>query len=169
MMAPKRTCRRQSRPGLGQKRMSEGSHGSPVEGSSCACCWDDITSENYVEYRSFDSSSAHSSLQWLPSGYCQACVEQLIKTQWYTYVSSIEKSTCRAEMKRLLARGPPVNVRDPKAMPCPDEREVAELWYISDGAVHDAKLEGSLTGEAREAFWKEKLEFFLEDEGDEQE
>lgn len=26
-------------------------HGKPVEEMECACCYDDITAENYIEYR----------------------------------------------------------------------------------------------------------------------
>ena len=37
-------------------------HGAPAEGATCMCCWDDVSLENYVEYK-FESSS-----NWLPSG-----------------------------------------------------------------------------------------------------
>jgi len=135
-------------------------HKEPVEGNTCACCWDDICQSNYVEYRS------HESGDWLSSGYCQSCLQHLIQTQWQVYISSLEKSTCRAEMKRLLGRGPPINLRDPKALPCPNDGEVFEVWFMSDGAIHSAKLDGSLLGEDRDIFWREKLEFFPEEESD---
>jgi hypothetical protein len=143
--------------------MNTDSHSTPAEGVNCMCCWDDISSANYVEYRPASGSA------WLASGYCQTCIEELIRTQWQVYVSGIEKSTCRAEMKRLLGRGPPINLRDSKALACPDEGEVHELWYTSDNQIHSAKLLGSLEGEERDKFWKEKLEFFPNDEPDEEE
>jgi|MesohylFT_1024984.scaffolds.fasta_scaffold477611_1 hypothetical protein len=42
--------------------IASAAHGAPVEGATCMCCWDDVTSDNYVEYR-FESSAS-----WHPSG-----------------------------------------------------------------------------------------------------
>lgn len=39
--------------------------------------------------------------------------------------------------------------------------EVHSLWYASDGSVRVAKLEGSLTGDARAKYWAEQKEFRL--------
>lgn len=122
------------------------SHGSPAEGMSCACCWDDITGENYVEYLPYPSSENNHHPTWLPSGFCQTCLQHLLKTQFSLWTESLAKSTCLAEQRRLLRRGPPVNVRDDKALPCPNNEEVHKLWYSSTGSEHSAKLEGSLEG-----------------------
>jgi hypothetical protein len=104
-------------------------------------CWDDIDDNNYVEYR------ATANGDWQPSGFCETCVSYLLKTQWDLYTSALAKTTCKAEQRRLLKAGPPVNLKDAKALPCPDEGEVHSLWFKSDSAEHSAKLEGSLTGE----------------------
>lgn len=122
------------------------SHGTPTEGMSCACCWDDITGENYVEYLPYSSSENNHHPTWLPSGFCQTCLQHLLKTQFSLWTESLAKSTCLAEQRRLLRRGPPVNVRDDKALPCPNNEEVHKLWYSSTGSEHSAKLEGSLEG-----------------------
>ena len=45
-----------------------------------------------------------------------------------------------------MAKGPPINISDPKALPCPDSGEVHSLWYMVDLKEHSAKLEGSLVG-----------------------
>jgi hypothetical protein len=108
-------------------------------------CWDDIDDNNYVEYR------ATANGDWQPSGFCETCVSYLLKTQWDLYTSALAKTTCKAEQRRLLKAGPPVNLKDAKALPCPDEGEVHSLWFKSDSAEHSAKLEGSLTGEVRYA------------------
>eukprot|EP00596_Hydrurales_sp_CCMP1899_P001337 CAMPEP_0119041888 /NCGR_PEP_ID=MMETSP1177-20130426/14160_1 /TAXON_ID=2985 /ORGANISM="Ochromonas sp, Strain CCMP1899" /LENGTH=105 /DNA_ID=CAMNT_0007008289 /DNA_START=231 /DNA_END=548 /DNA_ORIENTATION=+ len=93
------------------------------------------------------------------------------KTQWSTYTTALEKTTCKAEQRRLLAKGPPINVSDTKALPCPDGGEVHTLWYMSDGLERSAKLEGSLTGEDRQKYWDEQASFYIaeevDDEGDE--
>lgn len=104
------------------------------------------------------------------------CIEHLLKTQWGAYRTALEKTNCKvcfrkldfcefsvistafslsccghqAEQRRLLARGPPINISDAKALPCPDNGEVHSLWYMSDGQDHSAKLEGSLTGEVEQ-------------------
>ena len=123
------------------------SHGTPSESSTCACCWDDISPENYVEYLPYPHSENNHSPQWLPSGFCQTCLEHLLRTQFSLWTESLAKSTCLAEQRRLLRNGPPVNLRDDKALPCPNKGEVHKLWYMSDGQIHSAKLEGSLEGE----------------------
>jgi hypothetical protein len=40
-----------------------------------------------------------------------------------------------------------VNISDKTALPCPDDGEVAALWFMSTGQEHSPKLEGSLVGE----------------------
>lgn len=119
------------------------SHSTPQDGTTCQCCWDDITEQNYVEYKSSENGS------WMPSGFCQMCIGELIKTQFEGYVNALKSTKCKAEQRRLLERGPPVNVFDAKALPCADNNngEVHALWFMSDGQEHSAKLDGSLTGE----------------------
>ena len=70
-----------------------------------------------------------------------------MKSQWSTYTTALSKTTCKAEQRRLLARGPPINISDPKALECPDGGEVHSLWYMADGKEYSAKLEGSYVGE----------------------
>ena len=47
-----------------EQSSSSGQHAEPVNGSNCMCCWDDLESSNYAEYRVSTNSD------WLPSGYC---------------------------------------------------------------------------------------------------
>lgn len=162
--------------------MSE--HKQVVDGSTCMSCWDDIDSSNYVEFKSSATS------EWIASGFCQVCVDYLIKTQWELYTGALAKTTCKAEQRRLLKAGPPINLKDAKALPCPDEGEVHSLWYASDSAEHSAKLAGSLEGEVatldsvyvltrlvpksqfrllldvqeRTKFWNDQAQFYSEDE-----
>ena len=48
-------------------------------------------------------------------------------------------------------------------MPCGEDGkdEVHALWFASEGAVKPAKLDGSLTGDARAKYWAEQKEFRL--------
>lgn len=124
-------------------------HGTPSSGSTCACCWDDLSPENYVEYLPYPHEENNNSPAWTPSKFCQTCIEHLIRTQFSLWTESLAKSTCLAEQRRLLRKGPPINLRDDKALPCPDNGEVDKLWYMSDGHIHSAKLEGSYEGEVR--------------------
>lgn len=52
---------------------SSSQHNLPAEGSSCLCCWDDLETTTYVEYKSSADSN------WLPSGYCNGkyCIDVL--------------------------------------------------------------------------------------------
>jgi len=143
------------------------SHGKPADGSACACCWEDLSSENYVEYR------VEAEGEWKPCGFCMDCVGMLLQSQWKTYTEGLAKSTCKAEQRRMLEKGPPINVSDKSAMPCPDgtdkgNAEVHSLWYMSDGEEHSAKLDGSLEGEERQKYWDEQKAFYIVDEAEEE-
>ena len=130
-------------------------HGTPSEGAACACCWDDLGQETYVEYKTSETSA------WLPSGFCINCVNHLLDTQWDVYVNALAKTTCKAEQRRLLAKGPPINLKDTKALPCPDDGEVHSLWFMVDNTERSAKLRGSLVGEVSEAVWYHALSTML--------
>lgn len=121
--------------------MATVTHGIPKEGATCMSCWDDVDSTSYVEYKS--STEA----EWLPSGFCVSCVEHLLNSQWEIYTTALAKTTCKAEQRRLLKAGPPINIKDATALACPDNGEVYSLWFMRDGEVHSAKLTGSLVGE----------------------
>lgn len=86
-------------------------HGEPPEGLECLVTMEDITSENYVEYQ------CHPSLAWLPAKMEQGVIEELLRTQFHAYVERVKKTDCQAELKRLLASGPPVYVADPLGLP----------------------------------------------------
>lgn len=134
--------------------MSAVVHGEPVEGKACMCCWEDLSKENYVEYR----TTADTTL-WLPCGYCQGCIQELLSSQWDAYVAALAKSTCRAETRRLVARGPPTTVFDSSALACPEGAEVHSLWFMSDSGEHSSQLEKALTGSARAEYWDELRKF----------
>src|SRR5687768_13407361 len=115
-------------------------HKLPAEGATCMSCWDDIDSSIYVEFKTSENS------EWLPSGFCENCVKHLLDNQWELYTSALAKTTCKAEQRRLLKIGPPINIKDHTALACPDGGEVFLIWYMSDGQEHSAKLKGSLMG-----------------------
>mmetsp|Transcript_9061 Transcript_9061/g.13536 ORF Transcript_9061/g.13536 Transcript_9061/m.13536 type:complete len:144 (+) Transcript_9061:29-460(+) len=126
-------------------------HGKPEAGMECMSCMDDISEENYAEY--FVQG------KWLPSKFCVDCVETLLSSQWERYLTMLEKASCKAELRRLLERGPPQRIFDKNALPCPDGCEVEELWYSNENALKSSKLRGALEGEEREIWWQEKLAF----------
>eukprot|EP00953_Heterococcus_sp_UTEX-ZZ885_P030338 16036-Heterococcus_DN1.PRE.2 len=133
-------------------------HSAPSEGMECMACMEEIDTDGYVEYRTEHGP-------WMPSLFCATCVDYLLTSQWQKYVDQLAKASCKAEQRRLLDKGPPINISDRNAMPCPDNAEVALLWYGRDSQEHSAKLAGSLTGTERQVWWDEKLAFrFEEDE-----
>jgi hypothetical protein len=135
-------------------------HQSPQ--GECIFCCDDITQENYVEYRGTSTS------KWLPAIYCENCiVEQFINRQWQTYLDNMAKADCAAALRRVLSAPPPQCVKD-AGLPCEDNEtgEVYEFWFASTNEIRDAKLKDALEGAERDAFWAEKKAFL---EGMEQE
>jgi hypothetical protein len=124
-----------------------GGHHAIESGASCACCFEDLTPHNYVEYLPYPSAVNDNQPLWLPAQYCQDCIQQLLSTQWSTYTEALLKTTCKAEQRRLLTRGPPINLRDDRAMPCPNNEEIHKLWLSSTDEVRSAKLDFSLIGE----------------------
>jgi hypothetical protein len=115
-------------------------------------------------------------------------VSHLLKTSWQKYLKGVEQADCQATLNRLIAGqreivfwgvdcalsvvvcpgGPPINLVDATGLPCPpagssdpasESGAVHQFWHESDGKEHSAKLEGSLTGEARMAWWSERKVF----------
>lgn len=66
----------------------------------------------------------------------------------------------------LPKRGPPLKIRDDKALAVPEDAAVELLWYSSDGLEHSSKLVGALEGEERTKYWEEQKSFYIHDEVD---
>lgn len=116
----------------------------------CSCCYGDIDENNFVLYNEKMEGT------WKSSKYCKICVAYMLENAWGTYIGLVGKADCAAALKRLIQNGPPINLRDPIAFACDNGTgEVASLYY--DGAVHSAKLVGSLEEEERETFWNTQL------------
>ena len=64
-------------------------HLQPTEGATCACCWDDIDTSNYVEYKASPDDI------WHPSGYCLGCIDILLKSQWQQYNEQVKTVNCK--------------------------------------------------------------------------
>jgi hypothetical protein len=115
-----------------------------------------------VEYQGYPS------LQWRPALFEQSAVEQLMADQFHQFVERVKTTDCQAELRRLLAAGPPVYVSDPNGFPLVEgDTHVVRLWYASDNQERSAKLAGAVEGEEREALWNE-LKGFLIVEGKEE-
>eukprot|EP00523_Entomoneis_sp_CCMP467_P000335 CAMPEP_0168746664 /NCGR_PEP_ID=MMETSP0724-20121128/15266_1 /TAXON_ID=265536 /ORGANISM="Amphiprora sp., Strain CCMP467" /LENGTH=142 /DNA_ID=CAMNT_0008794447 /DNA_START=144 /DNA_END=572 /DNA_ORIENTATION=- len=127
---------------------------------------EDITIEdgNYVEYQSYPS------LKWKPCLYERAVIEKLLDDQFKSFVERVKKTDCQAELRRLLAAGPPIWLEDQHALPLDDGDEyVIKLWFSHDQQERSAKLKGAVEGAEREALWAELKQFIIEEgkeEGD---
>jgi hypothetical protein len=115
-----------------------------------------------VEYQSFPS------LQWKPCLYERIIVEKLLAEQFQDFIERVKKTDCQAELRRLLAKGPPVYLEDGHALPLEEgDTHVSRLWFASDGQERSAKLHGAVEGEDRDKLWTE-LKGFLIEEGKEE-
>lgn len=100
-------------------------------------------------------------------------IEQLVAQQFEQYVSRVKETDCQAELKRLLAKGPPIWVQDKNALPLAQETDthVSKLWFASDDLERSAKLTGALEGEERQKLWDELQQFIIvegKEEGDDE-
>lgn len=140
-------------------------HGKPDEGMECLCTMDDITEEdgNYCEYQTYPSMKWHASL------FCTSVVKQLVQTQFHNYMKSVQQPDCKAELRRLLKKGPPIYVEDKHALAVPDgDTHVSKLWFMNEPTVeHEAKLDGAVEGDERQALWDELKLLLVEDEENE--
>ena len=147
-------------------------HGEPTEGLECLVTMEDITSDNYVEYQCYPS------LVWKPAKVEQAVVEELLRTQFHVYIERVNKTDCQAELKRLLASGPPIYVSDPYGLPLgesdvasdtidgsrtlnDEDTHIVQLWFASDNQERSAKLDGAVEGEEREKLWQGLKQFIV--------
>lgn len=144
-------------------------HGTPTEGMCCLCTMEDITEEdkNYVEFQSYPS------MTWKAALFEMCVVQQLLDSQFALYVERVKKTDCQAELRRLLASGPPIYVSDKHAFPMDDnDSHVIKLWYSCDGEERSAKLKGALEGEEREELCESLKQFIVvegKEKGDEDE
>ena len=118
-----------------------------------------------VEYQTYPS------MQWHPAKYEESVIVRLLQDQFHTFVKKVKTTDCQAELRRLLATGPPVYISDKHAMPLPDngDTHICQLWFSSDNTERSAKLDGALEGEERQQLWDELKKFIIEEgqeEGD---
>ncbi|CAH0478413.1 unnamed protein product [Peronospora belbahrii] len=127
-------------------------HGKPHVGLECMATMDDITEEdgNYCEFQTSPSGSWHAAL------FCSDVVEQLLATQFHTFMKKVEETDCKAELRRLVAKGPPIWLEDKHALPLPKgDTHISHVWFARNDEERSAKLEGAVEGEARDVLWKE--------------
>ena len=131
-------------------KMADDVHGKPAEGMECLAMFEPIDETNYVEYQAAPSG------KWRPCLYGAEMIEGLRTSQYKNYMERIQKSDCKAEMKRLMESGPPVWVTDKHACPLEEgETHVCKLWFMSDNREVSAMLEGACDGEERQKLWDE--------------
>ncbi|ETV84319.1 hypothetical protein H257_03562 [Aphanomyces astaci] len=142
-----------------------GVHGVPAQGMECLATMEDITSETYVEYQTFPS------LQWHPCQFSAEVVTQLQEAQFPAFMKGVQEPDCKAELRRLLAKGPPIWVEDKYGFPLPDngDTHVVALWFSSTNEEKSAKLHGAVEGDEREKLWSELKELLQAMEDDKEE
>lgn len=164
-------------------------HGEAPDGLECLVTMEDINNENYVEYQSYPS------LQWRAAKMEQGAIEELLRTQFHTYIERVKKTDCQAELKRLLTSGPPIYISDAHGLPLAladkegsqqtpssndtpttvtipatsEDTHIVQLWFASSNEERSAKLDGALEGEKRDLLWDELRQFVVlegKEEGD---
>jgi hypothetical protein len=117
-----------------------------------------------VEYQSYPSG------KWKPALFEASIIDQLLNEQFNKYIERVKKTDCQAELKRLLAQGPPIFIEDKHALKLDDgDTHVVKLWFARDNKEVTAKLVGALEGDKRMALWEELKQFVVvegKEEGD---
>jgi len=146
--------------------MSTTEHGKPEEGMECLATMDDITKETYCEYQTAPS------MTWHPSKFCSEVVLQLLEAQFPAYMKGVQEPDCKAELRRLLAKGPPIWIEDKYGLPLPEngDTHVINLWFMNDNEERSAKLIGALQGDEREKMWNDlkELQKAMEEDDDQE-
>eukprot|EP00628_Pelagophyceae_sp_CCMP2097_P008487 CAMPEP_0184118666 /NCGR_PEP_ID=MMETSP0974-20121125/21557_1 /TAXON_ID=483370 /ORGANISM="non described non described, Strain CCMP2097" /LENGTH=147 /DNA_ID=CAMNT_0026421815 /DNA_START=89 /DNA_END=528 /DNA_ORIENTATION=- len=125
---------------------------APPEGMECVFTYEDIDADSYCEYQTAPS------LLWRAAKVGDSAAEQLRTTQFKAYMERMQKTDCQAELKRLLASGPPTFVYDAVGLPLPDgETHVAQLWSFATKSERSALCEGASVGDARQKQWDELI------------
>jgi hypothetical protein len=120
-----------------------------------------------VEYQSFPS------LKWQPAKFEESTVEHLLNNQFHTFIEKVKTTDCQAELRRLLAQGPPIYIEDKHAMPLADpdtDTHICKLWFQRDNVETTAKLDGAVEGQERDKLWEELKSFIVvegKEKGDE--
>ena len=137
-------------------------HGYPDEESfvECHICYTNLDRTSYVEYRLAPISTDNLSGEgpWLPSLFCSSCTMHLLNTQFGSWMSKISTVDCPVAFQRMISEGPPEWLKDkhgyPDASPFPaPEREVRQLWFLSDKQELEARLKHSVSGKERQELW----------------
>ncbi|EKX72888.1 conserved hypothetical protein [Theileria equi strain WA] len=131
------------------------------EGKSCLVCFEDLSKDNMVGYK-VDIYSI-----WSISTFCIDCVQRLLKIQYYKYLETLSKTTCAREQRTLLDKGPPINISDRIGFPLSGSQEVFCLFDFNTFKPLSAKLDGSLTGQARQDLWDELNKFRFKNDNEE--
>lgn len=94
----------------------------------------------------------------------------MLSTQFHDFVHRVKTTDCQAELRRLLAAGPPIYLSDQHGFPLEaGDTHVVKLWYAASNTERSAQLDGAVVGEEREALWNELKEFIIvegKEEGD---
>jgi hypothetical protein len=107
-------------------------------------------------------------MKWKPCLYEQCIVEKLMVEQFHDYITRVKETDCQAELRRLLAKGPPIWLTDEHALPLDDSDEkenshVCNLWFATDNRVVSAKLHGAVEGQERDDLWNELRQFIIQE------
>ncbi|CEG38157.1 Protein involved in establishing cohesion between sister chromatids during DNA replication [Plasmopara halstedii] len=93
---------------------------------------------------------------WHSALFCADVVEQLLTTQFHTYMKKVQEADCKAELRRLVAKGPPIWLEDKHAMPLPEgDTHIIQVWFARDNVERSAKLDGAVEDKAHELLWAE--------------
>lgn len=118
----------------------------------CASCLGDLTNDVSVTYQDNENS------EWKECVFCKTCIDYMLETKWSDFMASLKKINCKAEFKRIVMSGPPINLRDNSIQCSNESKEVYK--FKCDNEEFSAKLKDSFVGSVRDELCERLKEIF---------
>ena len=115
-------------------------------GLTCKVTWDDITPEQYCEFRCAPSGV------WASAHFSADVVREMRREQFVKYLQTwrdiVEmKEDCGATARTLADRGPPMWIADSSGFPLPHgQSHVDRLWFMGDAGGSSEVVSAALDG-----------------------
>jgi hypothetical protein len=72
---------------------------------------------------------------WKAAKMEQSVIEELLQTQFTTYINRVKETDCQAELRRLLQSGPPIYISDKYGLPLTNTDDTADRENANDDTI----------------------------------
>lgn len=105
-----------------------------IPGTTCVCCYDDITCANSAIYITKDNDN-----EWKLYEYCATCTKYLIDNGWNIYINGMNSVDCRKQFVEIL------NKKCTRNLQTLNKDDIIKIFF--DGKINDGVLKNSIKEE----------------------